>query len=97
MLNNKQEPAQKNDGEPDTDPPQTASSYTPARESEPHMTATQYQNQQEFYFRQVERFKKMFEDSTLAKFIIAAGISGVVVAAVEVLRAFIDLVVYFRK
>ena len=73
------------------------SSYTPIRESEPQMTAAQYQNQQEFYFSQVERFKKMFEDSTLAKYIIAAGIGGGVVAVVEVLRAFIELIAYSRK
>lgn len=61
------------------------------------MTPTQYQNQQEFFFAQVERFKKMFEDSTLAKYIIMAGVSGVVIAAVEVIRAFVDLVSYLRK
>lgn len=65
--------------------------------AEPQMTPTQYQNQQEFFFAQVERFKKMFEDSTLAKYIIMAGVSGVVIAAVEVIRAFVDLVSYLRK
>jgi hypothetical protein len=65
--------------------------------AEPQMTASQFQNQQEFFFAQVERFKKMFEDSTLAKYIVMAGISGVVIAAVEVVRAFIDFVTYLRK
>ena len=65
--------------------------------AEPQMTASQFQGQQEFFFAQVERFKKMFEDSTLAKYIIMAGVSGVVIAAVEVIRAFIDLVVYLKK
>jgi hypothetical protein len=60
--------------------------FTPMDPPEPQMTATQYHNQQDFFFSQVERFKKMFEDSTLAKFIIMAGISGVVVAVVELLR-----------
>jgi hypothetical protein len=32
------------------------------------------------------QFKKLFEDSTLAKYIIMAGISGVVIAAVELVR-----------
>jgi len=61
------------------------------------MTATQFQNQQEFFFAQVERFKKMFEDSTLAKYIVMAGISGVVIATVEVVRLLVDLVNYLRK
>ena len=65
--------------------------------AEPQMTASQFQNQQDFFFAQVERFKKMFEDSTLAKYIVMAGISGVVIAAVEVVRAFIDFVTYLRK
>jgi hypothetical protein len=65
--------------------------------AEPQMTAAQFQNQQEFFFAQVERFKKMFEDSTLAKFIIMAGVSGVVIAVVEAARGIIDLVNYFRK
>lgn len=75
-------------------------SYTPPAlplNDEPQMTASQYQAQQEFFFSQVERFKKMFEDSTLAKFIVMAGVSGVVVAAIEIVRAFIDLVWYLRK
>ena len=61
------------------------------------MTVTQFQNQQDFFFAQVERFKKMFEDSTLAKFIIMAGVSGVVIAAIEAFRALIDMVGYFKK
>jgi hypothetical protein len=65
--------------------------------AEPQMTASQFQNQQEFFFAQVERFKKMFEDSTLAKYIIMAGVSGIVIAAVEVVRVFVDLVNYLRK
>jgi len=65
--------------------------------AEPQMTATQFQNQQEFFFAQVERFKKMFEDSTLAKYIVMAGISGVVIATVEVVRLLVDLVNYLRK
>jgi hypothetical protein len=69
----------------------------PLPAEEPQMTASQYQNQQEFFFNQVERFKKMFEDSTLAKYIIMAGISGVVVAVIELARAFIQIARYLRN
>lgn len=76
-------------------------SYTTAptelQQAEPLQTASQFQNQQEFFFAQVERFKKMFEDSTLAKYIIMAGISGVIIAIVEAIRAFIDLFKYLAK
>jgi hypothetical protein len=65
--------------------------------AEPQMTASQFQDQQVFFFAQVERFKKMFEDSTLAKYIIMAGISGVVIASVEVIRGFVDLIAYLLK
>jgi hypothetical protein len=74
-------------------------SYTPPEplKDEPQMTASQYQAQQEFFFGQVERFKKMFEDSTLAKYIIMAGIGGAVVGVIEVVRAVIQVVSYLRK
>lgn len=68
--------------------------YNPA--PDPQMTVEQYQGLQNFFFGQVERFKKMFEDSTLAKYIIMAGISGVVVGVIESVRALIDLIHYFK-
>ena len=52
----------------------------------PRLTSEEFQSQQDFFFCQVERFKKLFEDSTLAKYIIMAGVSGLVVAIIEVLR-----------
>ena len=62
-------------------------SYTPPEQpGEPQMTAAQYQDQQDFFFGQVERFKKLFEDSTLAKYIVMAGVTGLIVAALEVIR-----------
>jgi hypothetical protein len=74
-------------------------SYTPPQppKDEPQMSAAQYQSQQEFFFGQVERFKKLFEDSTLAKYIMMAGIGGVVIAVIEVVRAFIQVVCYLRR
>jgi hypothetical protein len=73
----------------------TGGGYNPA--PEPQMTVAQYQGLQDFFFGQVERFKKMFEDSTLAKYIIMAGISGVVVGVIELARAVIDVISYFKK
>jgi nitrate/nitrite-specific signal transduction histidine kinase len=43
---------------------------------EPMMTAAQYQNLARFYAEQAESFKKLFEDSNLAKWIKLAGIGG---------------------
>jgi len=43
----------------------------------------------------LERFKKLFEDSALAKFVILAGlggIAGIVLAIIEVVRVVIELV-----
>jgi hypothetical protein len=77
--------------------PSIGGGYHPAPAPEPQMTVTQYQSLQDFFFGQVERFKRMFESSTLAKYIVMAGISGVVVGVIEVARAIIDLIVYFRK
>jgi hypothetical protein len=53
---------------------------------EPTMTASQYQSQQLFFREQVQSFKELFEDSTLAKWIVMAGISGLVAAVLEALH-----------
>jgi len=73
----------------------TGGGYNPAPQSQ--MTVAEYQGLQDFFFGQVERFKKMFEDSSLAKYIIMAGVSGVVVALIELVRAIIDVVCYLKK
>ena len=64
---------------------------------ETRMTPEQYQAQQDFFFGQVERFKRMFEDSTLAKYIIMAGVTGMILAVIEVGRVLVELVVFFRR
>src|SRR5260370_34256715 len=43
---------------------------------EPMMTTAQYQSLARFYGEQAGSFKKLFEDSTLAKWIRLAGIGG---------------------
>ena len=50
------------------------------------MTASQFQNQQAFFLDQVKALKQMFEESPLRKWIIMAGASGIVIAAIELLR-----------
>jgi hypothetical protein len=69
------------------------SSYVPSEPppkedqlEEPRMSASFYQEQQRFFFDQAQLFKKLFEDSTLAKWIVMAGISGVIVAALEIVH-----------
>ena len=64
---------------------------------EPRMTASFYQAQQRFFFDQAQLFKKLFEDSTLAKWIIMAGLSGVIVAALEILHLIWSAVRYIWK
>ncbi len=64
---------------------------------EPLQTASQFQNQQDYVIGQVERIRKMFEESKLSKYIIMAGVSGVVVAAIELIRGVIQLISYIRK
>jgi len=47
----------------------------------------------------LERFKKLFEDSALAKYIILAGlggIAGIVLAIIEIVRMVIELVKHYR-
>jgi hypothetical protein len=44
----------------------------------------------------LERFKKLFEDSSLAKYVKLAGIGGLVVAVIEFVRAAIDLYKHFK-
>lgn len=41
---------------------------------------------------EIERVKKLFEDSTLAKYIIMAGVSGVVVGLIELVRFIVQCV-----
>ena len=66
---------------------------------EPMMTAAQYQNLARFYAEQAESFKKLFEDSTLAKWIKLAGIggaAGVVLVIIEIIRALAWLIGHFK-
>jgi hypothetical protein len=44
----------------------------------------------------LERFKKLFEDSSLAKYIKWAGIGGLVLMVIELVRAGIDLYKHFK-
>ena len=47
----------------------------------------------------LERFKKFFEESRLAKYVILAGlggIAGIVLAVIEIVRVVIDLVKHYR-
>ncbi len=48
-------------------------------------------------FDEFVQFKKLFEDSPLAKYIIMAGVGGVVLASIEIVRGVIDLVRYIRS
>ncbi|HEY6267240.1 MAG TPA: hypothetical protein VIX11_02995 [Candidatus Acidoferrum sp.] len=43
------------------------------------------------------QFKKLFEDSPLAKYVIMAGVGGVMLTAIEIIRGIIDLVRYIRS
>jgi len=46
---------------------------------------------------EIERIKKMFEDSKLAKYIIMAGVTGVILATIEIGRVVADLVHYCHR
>jgi hypothetical protein len=76
-----------NDGYiPNKPPPKETPATDQGAPKEPMMTASQYQSQQLFFREQVQSFKELFEDSMLAKWIIMAGISGLVVAVLELAR-----------
>lgn len=42
------------------------------------------------------QFKKAFEDSPLAKYVIMAGVTGVILVAIELIRAGVDLYQHFK-
>jgi len=47
----------------------------------------------------LERFKKLFEDSALAKYMILAGLGGIagtVLAIIELVRGVVELVKHYR-
>jgi hypothetical protein len=74
--------------------------YTPLPalpKEEVRMTASEYQSQQAFFLEQARKFKEMFEDSTLAKWIIAAGLSGIVIAVVAILQLCWSVYEHFNK
>ena len=46
---------------------------------------------------EIERIKKLFEGSSLAKYIIMAGVTGLVLAVIEIVRVIVELYHHFNK
>jgi hypothetical protein len=46
---------------------------------------------------EIERIKKLFEDSPLAKYIMMAGVAGVVLVLIEVGRVIVELYHHFNR
>ncbi len=45
---------------------------------------------------EIERIKRLFEDSWLAKYIVMAGVSGVILAVIEIVRVALELYRHYQ-